>query len=656
MTFLAYDKVPEEGQRPVPSTLQSSFTAAIRPSLRSLYAVQSAIDWSKGEPTDDHLKGAIEQLDYQLSHPDFTTGQNVAQGAAGIAGMFLDPVSLVTGSLFGKVATKGVGLIGGYLPEYVSAISAGAFSKESISALTAKAIPLFENNKFAKYLPKSLNDTIEKVAQSTGIMTGFTLPESFLHNYDADTQRLDYGGLVKSVAFNGGIGMAIPPLAWTAGVILGKMGIATAKEFKGLSAGERSTRLQDALEKGAISQEEHNWLSDLYEKPEEVNKHLTASMKLLDKENHPVNAFSGKIEFPFMTQDEVKQIQMFALDEMASGNSENYKRGLTNFISHSMLDRMTKMLDENPSMFNGIKAHIEETESRLLQKIEQLKKEDIYINRTTPRSVTRSQPISQRNLYNMMQRGGLSKEEMPFIIPDRVRRLRNQEDRIKMLEQKSKNYEKEFDKTGRAKFKKLKEKNDKAIEREKNKVEKIGDIETQSQELKAIQERILGKEKLSEKYMMSRDYFRLLDLAHTYPQARALLRKIEIREQYEMQAAYNDVLRSIVKIAESGMGKFANPERVINYFKERIEGKADIESFKVIMNEKIAKVESDFKPNENKNVKNQFDIVNDNPNISSATKQEFNLIYTKLDQFKKGKTALNDMINCVLEAENVGIY
>lgn len=665
MTGLAYNRTQIYGERPLPSSLSTSFTALGRPFYRSAYALQVGSDWAAGKPTDKSLTDAVNLLDYQLSHPDFSTGQNIANTVSGIAGTFLDPISLAAGGLVGKIVGKGVVGVASLVPDYVSSLSSGALSRESIAALMTKSIPVFENNKFAKFLPKGFNDALEKTAESAGLLAGFTLGESFLENYNADTSRLDYGGLTKSIAFNGGIGLAIPPLAWTAGVLIGKIGV---QGFKELSPTKKIAAVEKALESGKINKEERDWLVNLYEKPGETQSHVMGSMRLLDKENHPINAFTGKIELPFMTQEEMKQMQLFALDQMASSNTSNYKRALSDFVSLNMLDRMVAMVDKNPSMLAGIRAHVEETEIRLAQKIEQLKKEDIFIEKTTPRSAVRSQPISQQKIYQMMQQGNLSEREMPFIVPDNVKKIRSVEDKVYELEQKSKNYEREFNKTNRTKFKKLKEKTDKKILDQKSELEKIknseGKILSQADELKSIREKILGKDELPKKYQISKDYLRLLDLAHVYPQARALLKQIEIREQYELQAAYNEVLKSIVMIAEQGMGKFANPERVINYFKERIEGRAEIESFKKYMNDKVQDVNKKAESIEKKaigeepiraNLEKDFNSINENPNISRELKEEFNGVYSRLDQFKKSNKALEDLVNCIMEAENVAI-
>lgn len=663
MTFLAYERTPQYGERPKPSATESAFTALGRPAIRSLYAVDSALDWAKGEPQDENLKNSVDLIDYKLTHPDIGTGQQIGNTVAGIAGMFLDPVGLAAGGILGKAVGKGAALATDLVPDYVSAITNGGLSRESISSLLSKPIPLFANNKFARYLPNSFHDILETEAEAAGTMAGFTLPESFLDNYNRDDNRLDYGGMARSIAFNGGLGLALPPVAWTGGVIFGKIAKATGKEvsevaneFKGLTTNQKLSKLSDALEAGHISQDEHDWLSNYYTNPGDMDSHVKGSIKLLDKENHPVNLLSGDIELPFMTQDEAKQFQIFALDQMASQNSQDYKSALSEFVSHSMLDRMNTALKENPSMLDGIKAHIDAVESKLSKKVEQLEREDYYIEKTTTRKATRNHPISQQKLYKMMEGGDLSHREMPFIVPDNIKSIASQEKNIKMLELKSKNYEKEFNKTGRTKFKKLKDKNDAKVEQLKVTLEDYkkgeGKILSQAEELKAISDRLLP---LPKNYHLSTDYLRLIDLAHVYPQARALMRKLAVREQYALQEAYKEVLKGIVQISESGMTQFAKPEKVVNYFKERIEGRADIKQFEEYMSDKVEDVKEAIKDITPESVEAKFNEINANPEISDEAKAEFNNAYERLNQFKNGNEALLNMVNCIMEAENVAI-
>lgn len=654
MTFLAYERTQDYGERPAPSLSESAFTSIERPGIRSLYAVQAAIDWSKGEPGDENLRNSVNLLDYKLSHPDFGVGQKVGNTVAGIAGFFLDPVGLAAGGIIGK----GAALVTDMMPEYVSAITNGGLARETISELLNKSIPVFANNKFAKYLPASFHDILETEAHAAGSMAGFTLPESFLSNYDADNNRLDYGGMVRSIAFEGGIGLALPPIAWTAGLILGKVERGLGENIKNLSKVERNSKLEKALAEGHINQEEHDWLKNVYDNPGQIDDHLKGSIKLLGKENHPVNTLTGDIELPFMSQDEVKQLQTFSLDQMASDTSADYKTALSDFTTRNMLDRMTTMLKENPSMMDGVKAHVDEVTRKLEQRVNQLEKEDYYIERTTTRKATRVHPISQEKLSKMMGRGNLKPEEMPFIIPENLKEIGKQENSIMELENKSKNYEREFNKTGKAKFQKFKAKANEKLNETKVKLEDYkkgeGKILSQADELAEIRKRLIGGEEMPKNYHLSTDYLRLLDLAHVYPQAKGLMRMIAQREQYELQAAYNEVLKGIVNIAENGLTKVANPERVINYFKERIEGAASIKDVERYMAEKVDNVSRQV-DKVDENLQEKFDQINSNADLSRATKDEFNVLFTRMNQFKENKFALNDLVKCIMEAENVRV-
>lgn len=671
MTFLSYDRPEEYGVRPKPTTAQSMLQSVTRPAIRSLYAVETGLDWATGTPTDQRLTNAVNLIDYQLNHPDFGTGQKVANGVANAAGMFLDPISMALGGILGKVTGKLALGVMDLVPEYVSVLGRGGISREAMGELLEQPIGSFSNNKFARFLPKNFHDMVEKSSKIIGDIEGFTATESFLENYDVNQQRLDYGGLVKSIALNGGIGLSIPVVGWTAGIIFGRAernlartGEASAKPIAELPKDERVKAIKDAFKKGAVTQEEHDYIVNLYEKKNPDQSHIKSAIPLLKGEEHPVNALTGSVDFPFMTEQELKQLQTFAVDQMAA-SPKDFERTLSTFISHKMLDRYTEMLTDNPYFLDGIRGHLSDLNERLAAQEKQLAEHDIYVEKTTTRANERLQPITQQKLYKMMREGELHHREMPFIVPKNVQRIRQAERKIDIREQSLKEYQKELKKLEPASkkynyFDRLIEKTQRRIDRERSVLEEYkageGKVLTQAEEVRAIEKRLLGKKELPKNYETSNDFLRLLDLSHVYPQARALMRRIARREEYEMQKAYHQILGDIVRIAESGFVNIADPKRVSDYLKARIEGKLDIAERAANMQEIISeakKLSSKVEIVSDETSEDSFNRINNNPNISSDAKAEFNLAYSKLKQFKGSQQALTEMVNCFKESGNV---
>lgn len=662
MTSLSYPKVEEYGTPPPPSTAKTVGLSLMKPFASSSLFLDDASHWALGTPLNEEMRQSIDFINYQLSNPDITGKQKMANQVSSLAGMVLDPISLALGGIGGKFLGGAAKFTANIVPDSLSAIASGALSRESIDAALKAEIPLFQGNKYAKYLPKNFHDVAERTASSAGMFAGFTAPESFIENYDADQNRLDYGGLAKSITMNGGIGFAFPPIMWALGVIGGKIGAESAEGIeKALTPAEKVKIAENAHAEGKINAEELDFYKGYHEKPAEVGEHHKKAQSILRKENHPVNALTGSIDFPFLTDDELKQLQTFSADELASENTQDYKDVMSSFVSHSALDRMTSMLQENPSMMNGIKAHLDSMVDRLSKRVESLEKSDLVIDKKFTRSVEREQPLSQAKISDMLERGKLSHDELPFVVPENIRKINKAEKDIRKLELLANDYDKEFAKSNRTKFKNKAAKVRERIAEQQSKLDeykKSNGLKTQAKELKDIQSNLLNGEKLPDKYQLSTDYLRLLDLAHVSPQARKLLEKIKLREQYEQQQALHDVMSNIVKLAEQKMENLANPEKVINYLKERIETASSIPVIQEEMQDRITEmnaVEKQSVDQKEGDIKDKINQINENENISSETKKDFNDLYSRIQQFKGSDKALKDMVDCIMESENVSI-
>lgn len=673
MTLLSYPKLDDYGQTPPPSALKTAVLSAFKPFAESTYFFNKASNWAFGTPIDEEMKASIELINYQLSNPDMTGSQRVGNVAAQVAGTLLDPITLGFASA-GAKAVGGVAKAGlDIFPDIVGGLTNQVVSKEGIQTMIDAEVPIFKQNKWAKYLPKSYGEALERGAESAGAFAGFDVPTAFSENYNADQKRLDYGGMAKSVAINGGIGLAFPPIMWAMGLISGKLDKVTeevvgtavkAGENVTVRAGKFPSKVEvadKALQEGVITPEEHEFYTKFHMEPADVDGHLQRARRILAQHDHPVNALTGNIEMQFLTAEEMSQLQGFAADQMASSVSPEYKEALTTMVSHNALDRMTEMLQKNPAMMDGMRGHLDSIVERLEKKVESLEKGDQMIEKTMPRREERLQPIDQKKLMRMMERGNLTEKEMPFVIPKNLRGMRRRLGEIKKSEMQYGNAKREFEKTGKMKFKKRADHYEKRIKEKRadfDEYVKKNEIKTQAKELDEIEQKLLGGDNLPDNYHSSDEYLRLRDLAHFSSRARRLVKRVNLREQYEQQEALHDVMRGIMKIAESGMQKVSDPEKAVNYLKERIETNLDIPATYKDIDEKVGNIEAQANEplaSKQESIDTQINSINENPDVSKETKQELNTMQEKLKQFEGGDKARAELVNCIMEAENVRI-
>lgn len=673
MTLLSYPKISDYGQVAPPSALESAGLSAMRPITESALFINQASHWALGTPLDKTLKDSLDLIDYKLSNPEIGTAQNITNAAASIAGSVLDPVSLffagIGGKVLGTVAKTSLDL----LPDAIGGLSEGAISKEFIQSAIDAEVPAFRNNKWASVLPKSYGDAIERVAETSGAFAGFDVPSAFNENYRADTNQLDYGGMVKSVALNGGIGIAFPPVMWALGLITGKLDRVTQEVVSAAAEAGKTvtvineampTRLQiadKALQDGKITPEEHEFYTRFHVEPTDTAGHLQRALRVLGDNEHPVNALTNNVEIPFLTADEMKQLQVFAADQLSSSVPENMKDALTTVVSHNMVDRLVSMLRENPSMMDALSGHLDSIAERLENKLGSLERADEYVEKNMRRAEERLQPIEQKKLMRMLEKGELTHKELPFVVPKNVKGIRTRLGNIKKLKIDEKNAEKEFKRTGKMKFKKklnYVRGKIKDAEADLKAYQEKNPVLPQAKELDAIQNHLLSEKGLPEGYQSKPEYLRLLDLAHFSSRARRLVERVRLRAAYEQQEAIHDVMRGIAQIAESGVKEIANPRVVTDYIKERIETNLNIPEQYREMDEKVSNIEAEANEplaSKQESIDAQIQSINENPDVSSGVKKEFNTLQERLKQFEGAESARAEMVNCIMGAANVSI-
>lgn len=563
MPYLGYQNVIDYGVAPKISSGEMLKKSLFLPVQESALFVENIVNTAFGkEIFNDRLRDVIELSNYQLSKAN-TTGQIVGNDISYLAGMILDPISWSAGLGLGKVVGLGLKGASKVLPEYIAGLSGQEIKAAEVRNYFTKDYTQWGMNKYARFLPKNLSETITKPIEDAAIFGGYNIPRNYNANYDPKTFTLDKSGFISSTMIDGGIGLAFKPIFWAAASIQQKI-FGNAKVAR--SPRQKLAFAEDALNKGKITKEEHNWYKNLIEHPEKENEHLKGSFSLLKKDGHTINVMTGKIVVPYITKDELEKMQSLFYDQAFSEVEPAYQNAATHFVAHEIIDRHIQMVRDHPTMMGIIKENINYLDGEFKRHNQILKNIDNYFEEK------------------------ISREE-DYLTPEEY----------KELSQLKKNFSSKIDLS----FKNLE---------------------------------------------------RLRELAEKNKEGEKLIAQLHAKESLAEQKAYADFYRGVIKAAESALYEKANPENLITYLKQKIEGKGSIPAIQeemersdVLLKERTQSTASV----EEKSLDDNFRKINENENISSEHKDDFNKTYERIRQFQGSKEAQENLIKCVTEAANV---
>lgn len=162
----------------------------------------------------------------------------------------------------------------------------------------------------------------------------------------------------------------------------------------------------------------------------------------------------------------------------------------------------------------------------------------------------------------------------------------------------------------------------------------------------------VGQYQLKRDFQQTKEYQRLIELADHWPQAKVLLDRVNLEHNIERQEAFRDVAKAFIDVLNSNIDKFANPDRVNNYLKERI-GQLTTESGEQSYAGKViplSEIESSVKEarkipvNEDEILEDYANMVKDSGSESVMT--DYSEARERYEQFRSNEKALEEMINC----------
>lgn len=259
----------------------------------------------------------------------------------------------------------------------------------------------------------------------------------------------------------------------------------------------------------------------------------------------------------------------------------------------------------------------------------------------------------------MMKRGKLAASEVPFNIPRNIEKLVRQENIVKESKAKISSLKKSMKKNPTPKYINNLRKAEERLQREEAKLKDLHHGENKllsaDEEIEKLEKKFLSTEELPNRYNTKRDYYRLHDLANVNPKAAKLLARIDAKAQYEMQEAYYNVLKGVSEVAESALEQNTNPESLINYLRDRLEKSSGFSTPSVYSQatqelEAAAEKIAEAKKVTPEQIEENYKRINENENLSSKAKEEFNEVYQRVKQFKGSEKILKELTDCVLRS------
>ena len=591
----------------------------------------------RGIPARNPLDNAFDIFDEAMKTPNEGWGQETVDFFAQGFG-YINP--------FGGIIAKGV----------TSGIKAStpAISRALPEAINVLARTPIKNFGF-KVLPNTVGQAGKQIAQSMAIGTAITAPGAMLDNYDSNTDTFSMVGAVKQSLSNGLLAVAIDAIPVAAGAIFGKHKKIIGEEYENPLPGDHSTinKFDSALKKGEISKGEHEFIKHYITKQKDIEGLKSKAINILIKEGYKVNNTDKTMLMDLIKQDHFDNFQSGMLDQISSGASGEFKSSLSDYAAASGMDFMKS---NNESFIDGLNGYVHFMEARLSKAEENIKRFENAEKSSGLKYIDADHEASQKSLLNQLKKVDYDIQRIPGAIPSNMQLRIKQEKEISRLKKT---------KEDPSRLKELQSSRDKLL--------------SPSNELKHIESRLLSKDKLPDNYKGSHDYHRLIDLAHFSTKADGLLHKVNIRGHYEEQESYKDMIKFLNSIIESNVNKFADPDKVMSYMKNRYDSvaprakdsthKGSIRDQNQVPIDQPKDAYSERKPEEKLNdIKNDFkhDVSKDDQIIQDGEtdvlsvgdkdfEKEYKIKADRYKQFRDNQSALSTLLSCELGTRNVEV-
>jgi hypothetical protein len=616
-------------------TVFNNFAASVATPFVALNDLDSTF---AQKPEGKAIHDSLNAIEMENQTPGIGWGQWGANQVASLIGYGVNPIMWGFGEI-GALGARGLGVV------------AEKAAPDAVSAFMRKPLNSFLGESMSKWLPEQVGKegaektlsaglVSQKSLDTFGTFAGAGVPIGIVNNFNQDTGHINWGGVARDAGEMGAFGIAIGsvPFAW--GVIRGKV-----NRGIGASPSEPVTTdaLSEALAKGNITPQEHQWYTDYLEhqkNPSDTEAMLDLQKRateIVGKNGHKVNSATDEVPFDILKSKDVENLNAAVPDQLIADVPETYKTALSDYLIHNRLDEIR----ENPEMLDGVRGYVDHINQKLEMKSSKLAESDKILDDHMLKGVNENMPFSQKELFKHMRQAGFEASHMsqlPVTIPENMTSHLKIAERINQLKVKLKD------------AKRLgKPENKQTLRRIGELEDKLPKILTPKEELEHIRKTLIRDKGLPKNWERSNAYHRLLDLAHVWHNARTLLDRVHMEKQYAEQEAFKTLADHVLKVTDGDMPRLAQPSNVINYLKARIEGTV-FKKEPIEFAEDKAKAATEI-PQDADSILGEQEAQVKNSAAKDLSK-EFTEASEKFKEFKSSESVFKNLISCVLGGMN----
>ena len=559
------------------------------------------------------------QIENQRESELLTSGQmavrKVASAIPNLIGAALDPVSAATGYIGG--ATVGIA---------AEAIAPQVAKRAARQALIAE----LGTKAGTEAIPRTIGEVAAAGAHGAGTMAGFSVPHAYFGTDNAKDMAVEIGA-------NGAMGIVMGPIGYGMGVLwhglfpkAGKTPLPGTPEVPGHIAD-----LDAAFHAGQVSKPEYELMRDYLTNPNDPSLQKRFSEVLL-KRGHEINSATYQAYFKMIDDEGMANLKNIFPTELANHELATDKDALSKFTLHTNLDR----LRENPELVDGLRGFVDAADHGLEQRRKTFREIDQKLNEHFEKSINENMMFSQSELLKYMEKVGFEEshiKNLPIEMPEILNKHAKIQTKINQLKEKIR----------------VSGKN-KQVERRVRELEaSLPKIHTPKEELFHIKEKLLSDKAFPRNASMTKLYNRLSELSEVWHQAKLLKDHIDMSHEFiDRQEAFRDVAKAFIDVLNSNIDRFANPERVNNYLRERIgqitsnSGEQRFSGAIIPLSEieRSVKEARKIPANEDEILADYEQSVKDSG--SQSTIDGFSEAKERYEQFRENEKAFADMIDC----------
>lgn len=602
-------------------------------------AVDAVDSTMSGKPQGEAVSSILGAVELENETPGTGSFQHYSSMIANMVGQSLNPMTWFIAPSAGLV-TRGI------------TSAAAKVAPDAATMFMRKPLKDLVSEPISKYVPGTIGKELEKEALTVGLIgekaintfgtfAGYGVPQGIVDNYRQDTNHIEWGGVAREAGEMGAFGLAIGSIPFTYGILRGKINRGLDRDID--SVIDHNT-LDAALKNGTITKEEHKWYNDYLDHRANPKDEVKAQelkeigTKIINQNDQKANTVTNEALFHILKPEDMQNLQGAAADQLVGGIPEPYNTALSDFIVHKTMDEHAA----NPKGLDGVRGYVDFINEKLKTKPEKIAEADSILEKHLMKGARENMPFSQKELMKNIKKVSFESshiKQLPITIPENISQHIKSLNKMSYLINKNKKL-----------IRQGKPENKQTLNRISEIEKSLPKILTPKEELLHIKEQLLRPEGLPKNWEMSNVYHRLVDLSHVWHNARTLLDRIHLENEYNRQEAFRDLASQTLRIADSNATRIASPDNVVDYLRRRIEG--NINKVEPIKEVKQTLDESQKVPVDSDEILNEQSSMIEKSTAEDA-KTEFNQATDKYTEFKNSFSSIfKNYISCVLGGIN----